>query len=310
VATGLVSTDDPCFSWGDSIVEAVSETTDRVVRWRGIDFVVQSNDREPMNAVDSLRSNDSPLVLPEVLAGAVRRYGAGEPARGDSERLVRATGHTMSQAAGLSSPLFDNIGGLHQPEADLDAGLADVWTQERLGKLWPKTESGRFIPVDEVPDLAFDGRSPAAAAAARELMTEIVRQQGPGAAVGPDDYAALSEALIAAKPEERYGEILKLLPGTDELSPSDQLRAEVALRNGFAEAVTKDDPSLAAAAVRTASERIDPQLRRLVEDPALAPATSPGRTPDSVGASVRPPRPTYPGVRRSPQPGRDRSGRH
>ena len=50
---------------------------------------------------------------------------------------------------------FDNIGGLHQPEAELDAGLADVWTQERLGKLWPKTESGKFIPVDEVTDFAF-----------------------------------------------------------------------------------------------------------------------------------------------------------
>ena len=41
MATGLVKTDDPCFSWGDSIVEAVSETTDRLVRWRGIDFVVR-----------------------------------------------------------------------------------------------------------------------------------------------------------------------------------------------------------------------------------------------------------------------------
>jgi hypothetical protein len=100
VATGLVSTDDPCFSWGDSIVEAVSETTDRVVRWRGIDLVVQPNDWKPMGAVDALRSNDSPLVLPEELADTVRRYGAGEPVLGDSERLVRATGHTMSQSAG------------------------------------------------------------------------------------------------------------------------------------------------------------------------------------------------------------------
>jgi hypothetical protein len=309
VATGLVSTDDPCFSWADSIVEAVSETTDRVVRWRGIDLVVQPNDWKPMGAVDALRSNDSPLVLPEELADTVRRYGAGEPVRGDSERLVRATGHTMSQSAGLSSPLFDNIGGLHQPEADLDAGLADVWTQERLGKLWPNTESGRFVPVEEVTDFAFAGRNPAAAAAARELMTEIVRQQGPGAPVGPDDYAALSEALIAAKPEERYGEILKLLPGTDELSPSDQLRAEVALRNGFAEAVAQKNPSLAAAAVRTASERIDPQLRRLVEDPALTPAASPGRTPDSAGASVRPHRPGDLGGRHSPRSDRGRGGR-
>ncbi|WP_329003017.1 hypothetical protein OHA18_07320 [Kribbella sp. NBC_00709] len=309
MATGLIKTDDPCFSWGDSIVEAVSETTDRFVRWRGIDFVVRPDDREPMNAVDSLRSNDSPLVLPEELADTVRRYGAGEPVQGDPERLVRATGHTMSQAAGLSSPLFDNIGGLHQPEADLDDGLADVWTQERLAKLWPKTESDRFVPVDEVPDFAFAGRNPAAAAAARELMTEIVRQQGPGAPVGPDDYAALSGALIATKPEERYGEILRLLPGTDELSRPDLFRAEVALRNGFTAAVEQNNPSLAADAVRTASARIDPELRRLVEDPALAPAASPGRTPDSVGASARPHRPGDLGVRRSPRSDRDQGGR-
>jgi hypothetical protein len=309
VATGLVRTDDPCVSWGESIVEAVSETTNRVVRWRGIDFVVRPNDREPMNAVHSLRSNDSPLFLPEELADTVRRYGAGEPKRGDAERLVRATGHTMSQSAGLSSPLFDNIGGLHAQEADLDDGLADVWTQERLPELWPKTESGKFVPVGEVQDFAFVGRNPAAAAAARELMTEIVRQQGPGAPVGPEDYAALSEALIATKPEERFGEILKLLPGTDELSPSDTFSAEAALRRGFAEAVAKGDPSLAAAAVRRASERIDPQLRRLVEDPALAPVT-PGRTPGSAGASVRPQRPGDSAVRRSPRSDRARGGRH
>ncbi|MGW6201022.1 hypothetical protein ACWF0M_33085 [Kribbella sp. NPDC055110] len=308
MATGLVHTGDPCVAWGESVVEAVSEATNRVVRWRGIDVVVQPNNREPMNAVHSLRSNDSPLFLPEELADAVRRYDAGKPARGDSERLVRATGHTMSQSAGLSSPLFDHIGGLHEQEAVLDEGLADVWTQERLAKLWPKTDSARFVPVAEVPDFAFAGRNPAAAAAARDLMTEVVRQQGPGAPVGPDDYAALSEALIATKPEDRFDEILKLLPGTDELSPPDRLRAEVALRNGFAEAVAKDDPSLATAAVRTASERIDPQLRRLVGDPAMAPVTA-GRTPGSDGASVRPQRAGDSAVRRSPRSDRDRGGR-
>ncbi|MER7248043.1 hypothetical protein [Kribbella sp. NPDC000426] len=185
---------------------------------------------------------------------------------------MQATGYTTSQSAGLSSPLFDNIGGLHQPEADLDDGLADVWAQERLAEIWPKTESGRFLPAAEVPDFAFAGRNPAAAAAARALMTEIVRQQG-GTPAEPADYAALSEWLISIKPEERYGEILSLLPGTEELSPRDLFRAEVALRNGFTEAVAKNDPALAAAAVQTASERIDPQLRRLLADTALAPAT-------------------------------------
>lgn len=307
MATGLIRTDDPCLAWGESIVEAVSERTNRFVRWRGIDFVVRPNDRGPVNAVHLLRSNDSPLFLPEDLADTVRRYAAGQPKRGDAERLVQATGHTMSQSAGLSSPLFDHIGGLHEQEAALDDGLADVWTQERLADLWPKTESARFVAAEEVPDFAFAGRNPAAAAAARELMTEIVRQQGPGEPVGPEDYAALSEALIATQPEERFGEILKLLPGTDELSPSDKFSAEVALRRGFAEAVADGDPSRAATAVRKASERIDPRLRRLVEDPALV---TPGRRPDSAGASVRPQRPGDSAVRRSPRSDRARGGRH
>lgn len=306
MATGLVRTDDPCLSWGGSIVEAVSENANRLVRWRGIDFVVRPNDREPLNAVHSLRSNDSPLFLSEDLADTVRRYAAGQPKRGDAERLVQATGHTMSQSAGLSSPLFDNIGGLHEQEAVLDDGLADVWTQERLAALWPKTESEQFVPAGEVPDFAFAGRNPAAAAAARELMTEIVRQQGPGAPIGPEDYAALSDALIATKPEERFNEILELLPFSDELSPSDRFSAEAALRRGFAEAVAEGDPSRAVTAVRRASERIDPQLRRLVDDPALV---TPGRTPGSDGASVRPQRPGDSAVRRSSRSDRDLGGR-
>lgn len=295
MATGLVRNDDPCLPWADSIVEAVSETTDRFIRWRGMDFVVRANDRAPMHAVDALRSNDSPLSLPENLADAVRRYGVGQPVPGDRERLVQATAHTTSQAAALSSPLFDNIGGIHQQEADLDDGLADVWTQERLSQLWSKTDSAQFVPAEDVPDFAFAGRNPAAAAAARALMTEIVRQQG-GTTAGPEDYAALSDWLISIKPEERYGEILSLLPGTDELSPRDLLRAEVTLRNGFTEAVTRNDPSLAATAVQAASEKIDPQLRRLVEDSAMAPARGAiaARTGIGVGVGTTGPSTTHP----------------
>lgn len=293
MATGLVRNDDPCLPWADSIVEAVSETTDRFIRWRGMDFVVRANDRAPMHAVDALRSNDSPLSLPENLADAVRRYGVGQPVPGDRERLVQATAHTTSQAAALSSPLFDNIGGIHQQEADLDDGLADVWTQERLSQLWSKTDSAQFVPAEDVPDFAFAGRNPAAAAAARALMTEIVRQQG-GTPAGPEDYAALSDWLISIKPEERYGEILSLLPGTDELSPRDLLRAEVTLRNGFTEAVTRNDPSLAATAVQAASEKIDPQLRRLVEDSAMAPARGAIAAQTGVGVGTTGPSTTHP----------------
>ena len=42
MAIGLIHPDDPCFSWTDSVAEAVSETTNRPIRWRGIEYTMHS----------------------------------------------------------------------------------------------------------------------------------------------------------------------------------------------------------------------------------------------------------------------------
>jgi hypothetical protein len=128
MATGLIHTNDPCFSWTDSVVEAVSETTNRLVRWRGIDLVEKPVGWTPRDPMDDLRQLSSPLFLPEDHAETIRdahaRSQAGLPAR-DRTKLVRATACMTAQAAGLSSPEPDNIGELWEPEASLDTGLAE-----------------------------------------------------------------------------------------------------------------------------------------------------------------------------------------
>jgi hypothetical protein len=310
MAIGLIRTDDPCFSWTDSVVEGVSENTNRLVRWRGIDVVEQPRGWTPRDPKDDVRQLSSPLFLPEDHAATIRdahaRNEAGLPVR-DRPRLVQATAYLASQAAALSSPEADNIGGIWEAEAYLDTGLADVWTQEKLPEIWPKTESAKFLPAEEVPDFAFAGRNPAAAAAARALMTEVVRQQG-GTPAGPEDFAALSDWMLSVKADQRWDEVMSLLPGTDELSEGEHWRAVGTLRRGFSAAVEQGKPELAAEVVRSAAEKVDPLLRRLTQDPAPAPLT-PGRTPDSVAASARPRPPGDHDVRRSPRSDRGRGVR-
>jgi hypothetical protein len=310
MAIGLIHPDDPCFSWTDSVVEAVSETTDRLVRWRGIDIVQKETGWTPPDPKEDLRQLSSPMFLPEDLAESVRdardRSKSGRPVR-DPATLVRATAYMTSQAAGLSSPEADNIGALWEAEVSLDTGLADVWTQERLAEVWPKTESAEFLRAAEAPDLTFPGRDPAAVAAVRALMTEVVRQQG-GTPAGPEDFAALSDWMLSVKSDQRWEAVMSLLPGTDELSEGEQWRAIGVLRRDFSAAVEQGEPKLAADSVRTVAGQVDPLLRRLTQDPALAPLT-PGRTPGSAAASARPPRPGAHDVPRSPRSDRGRDVR-
>ncbi|HET6739988.1 MAG TPA: hypothetical protein VFH76_13670 [Kribbella sp.] len=285
MARGLIGYDDPCSPWAISVAEAVEATANRATRWRGLDIVVHAKSWTPRDPAEDLRMLDSPLFLTEDLADVVRDARLRDRVR-DPAKLVQATAYVTSQAASLSSPEYDNIGAIHRPEAYLDTGLGDVWTQERLAEVWPRTESATVLPAEQVPGFAFAGRNPEAAQATRALMTEVVRQQG-GTAPGPDDYAALSDWMLSVKPDRRWGEVMALLPHTDTLPERDRWQAETTLYKGFEAAVDQGKPELAADAVRTVAAKVDPVLRKITHDAALAAAgaaVSTG-TGTSTGAS-------------------------
>ncbi|MEU4191328.1 hypothetical protein AB0E69_05475 [Kribbella sp. NPDC026611] len=282
----------PLVPWTQTIVDAVRDKVRRHIRWRGVEVVVLPDDHPGVDRVSALRAANGPVALPQLLADVVRdaRTRADElHPFWDNKLLVEATGVVMSQAAALSSPEVAPVGdlpqptpgadaarrqragdsGLFLPEAELDIGLGDVWTQQHLPELWPKLESAWLAGTEDRPDLTFAGRDPAAAKATRALLTEIVRQQGDGKPVEAEDYAALSDSLLSTTPGWRWDEIVSLLPGTDELSETDRWRSPDTLRVGFHDAVQNHNPRLATDAVRAVAERADPLLRRLVDDPAI-----------------------------------------
>ncbi|MBB5983237.1 hypothetical protein [Kribbella solani] len=108
-------------------------------------------------------------------------------------------------------------------------------------------------------------------------MTEVVRQQG-GTPAGPEDFAALSDWMLSVQPDRCWEKTVELLPGTDELQWPERLRAARTIEYGFAQAVERGQPEHTANAVQTAAEKADPLLRRLTQDPALAPAAGAATT--------------------------------
>lgn len=289
MARGQIGYDDQYSLWASSVVEAVEASAGRATRWRGLDVVVQAKGWTPRDPADDLRVMDSPLFLTEDLADVVRDADLHGRVR-DPAKLVQATAYVTSQAASLSSPEYDNIGGLHRPEAYLDTGLGDVWTQERLAEVWPRTGSANALPAEQVPSFTFAGRNPEAAQATRALLTEVVRQQG-GTPPGPDDYAALADWMLSVKPDRRWEEVMTLLPHTDTLPEADRWRAETTLHEAFQAAVEQHNPELAAAAVRTVAEKVDPILRKITHDAALTAASGATTTTDRAGAGPTPRRP-------------------
>jgi hypothetical protein len=281
---GLVGLTSAEYNWAWSIVDAVGPIVDRDVRWRPHVVVHEMGfSPGPSAAVNALRSMDGPVILPQRLADAVReadaRRRAGEQVQNRWAELVEATGHATSQVVGLSSPVYDAIHRIGDEEAALDAGLADVWTQERLPDVWRDCESARLIPAEQVPDFSFAGRDPMAASAARDLIAELARQQGQESA----DFAAVSDELIAVKPDQRWDAVVGMLPGADALSENDRWRVAEKLRRDFGEAVRVGNPeggtpaSPAAAAVHAVTagshpNQLDPRLASIAHDPALSPA--------------------------------------
>ncbi|MGW7681977.1 hypothetical protein ACWGID_14625 [Kribbella sp. NPDC054772] len=266
----------PEYFWAVSVVEAIGPIGGRyaATHWDG---QVLISDKEPnLDYFErAMSSPDRPLIIPRrhlatVRAAIGRQHDdAGKKAPSQRQRqarwtaLVEATGYTTTQVVEIMSPLPDLQGnpGAH-PEARLNAALADIVTQDQLAAVWHESESAGLIRTDDVPspEFSWSDRGPATPAA-REMLAEIVRQQG--REPDPQEIAAIAGELIGVPPDRRWTAMTGMIRGADGPGPAElrELTAG-ALRRGFEAAVKHPetgaaDPAVAAQAVRTVGA--DPQ---------------------------------------------------
>lgn len=320
----LLPYDSPASAWAESIV-GVAGPSGVDTRWDG-EVMVRESDRMPSATTSESGMNGAQyyLFMLREHVDAVQQDSAQLTAEQRQERwdtLVEATGYVASQATGLLTPLAD-MHPVGQADADLNGGLADVWTQERLQYVWENGDSARLMSAADVPnpDFSYAGRGPAADAT-RDVLTELARQNGQD-----PSYVGTCEDLIRMKPDGRWAALVSSMPGGDKLTRDERMNLGHRLRTQFKSAVdarnpgsgTPESPAAVAtrklaAAVRTTTDGrpgpVDDRTAGLAKDPALRSPT-PGRTPGSDEASARP-RPS--GVRavlRSLRSGRGSAGRH
>lgn len=260
------------YFWAISVLEAVNVVSDRDHHgWNGI---VAIHDRESETArignVAMLNGLEHPLILPQRHLDAVTQAMAA-PAEDKAAGLVEATAYLGSQSIRLASPLADRVHMTQQEEVDLNAGLADVWIQERLAAVWRASDSHEILP-DVKPDFSYPGGSPATSAA-RGLVSGLDSERTP---------AEICNQLLEVPPDRRWEAIVAMMPGGDTLSPDERENVYGAmLRTEFGNAVKLSDSGAREAATARATREVALLLRpaaaeqiRLAQDPALRPAGS------------------------------------
>lgn len=297
-------------TWAESVA-VVAGPSRAQTRWNG-EVMVRDTDRTPSvtTSESGLNGLQYSLFMLQRHVDAVQQTDPPKTVEGRQRRwdtLVEATGYVAAQSTGLLSPLAD-MHPVGQVEADLNAGLADVWTQERLPHVWKQSDSAGLMSPDEVPSphFRYAGRGPAAAAT-RALLTEIVRQHGHEPS--SHDFVAACEALVVVPPDhQRWQALIDRMPAADKLSDEERRKFGYDLRGRFKAALAAEDPRSGtpdsrmsvmtrdlAAAVRTATDgrtaspdgriaSVDGRLAAFARDDAL----TPGRKQGSDGASVRP----------------------
>ncbi|NUR99486.1 MAG: hypothetical protein HOV67_30040 [Kribbellaceae bacterium] len=310
--------------WAESVA-VVAGPSRAQTRWDG-EVMVRDTDPTPSVTTSESRLNglQYSLTMLQQHVDAVQQTEPPATVEGKQKRwdtLVEATGYVASQATGLLSPLAD-IHPAGQVEADLNAGLADVWTQERLPQVWKQSDSAALMSPDEVPapHFTYAGRGPAAAAT-RDVIAEIVRQHGHEPT--SRDFVAACEQLIVVPPDhQRWQRLIDRMPDADKLSTEERRDLGYRFRATFqavmADPASGTPDSRATAAVRdfaaevrstTEGRRrrsVDNRLASFAQDGAVV---TPGRKPGSGGASVRPRTSGVLGVLRSLRSDRGSDGR-
>jgi hypothetical protein len=312
-------------AWAESVA-SVSGPGRADTRWGG-QVLVHDTDRTPSltTSESGLNGLQYSLSMLQQHVDAVEQTEAPGTVEGKQRRwdtLVEATGYVASQATGLLSP-FPDIHPVGPVEADLNAGLADVWTQERLPQVWKQSDSAGLMSPDEVPSphFTYAGRGPAAVAT-RDALTEVVRQHGHEPS--SHDFVAACEALIVVPPDhQRWEALIDRLPDADKLSSEERRNLGYDFRAMFKASLAAGDPQSGtadsrmsvtvrnlAATVRTATEgrtaspdarSADGRTAAFARDGATL---SPGRTPGSDGASAQPRKSGVLGVLRNLRSGR------
>ncbi|MFF0264707.1 hypothetical protein [Kribbella sp. NPDC004536] len=318
-------------TWAESVA-VIAGPSRAQTRWNG-EVMVRDTDRTPSATTSEFGLNGMQysLFMLQQHVDAVQQTESPATVEGKQRRwdtLVEATGYVASQSTGLLSPLAD-MHPVGQVEADLNGGLADVLTQEQLPQLWKNSGSAQLMSPDEVPSphFTYAGRGPAAAAT-RDVLTEIVRQQGQEP-TSRDFVAACNELIVVPPDHQRWQALIDRMPDADKLSTEERRKFGWDLRTRFKAALATEDPQSGtpesrisvmtrdvAAAVRTATDgrtaspdrrsaSVGGRLAGFANDGAL----TPGRTPGSDGASARPRKAGFLGVLRSLRSGPGSDGR-
>jgi hypothetical protein len=269
--------------WAGSVLDAVGDVAERAPhRWDGGIGVSESvGSISTSEAEDVLHVEKRPLIMPRRVFTTIkdafdRRDGrqVGKPPSADElqsqwDDVVRATGYMAAQAYQKTGPMAGLQGHIVPEEIALDEGLAGVWTGERLAEVEAKRQGDKLLSPDGVPDPHFRFAGGPATAATRDLLSEVLRQQGKE--LSSENYVSLCNTLQVVPSHQRWAAIAQLLPGGEKFEPEILgPMTEVMLRPKFGAAV--DDPgSTASQALREVAVMLKRGADRQEADSALPP---------------------------------------
>jgi hypothetical protein len=151
------------------------------------------------------------------------------------DEVIRATGDITAQAYQKIGPMAAIQGQVSLADIALEAGLADVWTQEELRTVAQNPRTVKLMSPDGVPNPHFSYRARLETSATRDLLSEVLRQQGKE--LTSENYSSLCTELKLVPPDKRWTAIARMLPGGKEFENVLPIIADVKLESKFLAAV-------------------------------------------------------------------------